>query len=132
MGWDKYKTGIHESSFRYASKYIMDLDDFEGYILPMMRMGKQKINKQTVFIVDEIGKFELYSKRFERAAERILNNQDYIVMAVVPLNTKNGFVQKVKRRKDSKLFTMTQNRNKMASYIQKCVCELIDAKTSNL
>ena len=134
--YNKYKTGMHSSSFRFVSKYIMDIVDFEQYILPMMREhknDKKNAHKQTVFVLDEIGKMELFSKRFERAAERILNNPEYIVMAIVPLKHKISFVEKVKRRKDSKLFTMTHsNRNSMVSYIGKCLFEIIDSRASTL
>lgn len=128
--FNKYKNGS-SSSLRYVGKYIVDVIGFEKYALPLLQKSKSQNDKQTIFIIDEIGKMELFSVEFEKCVERIVNDPSFIVIATVPSKHNIGFVEKLKRRKDTKLYTLTpNNRNIHTTYITKCVFQLIDARTS--
>ena len=129
--YDKYKMG--SSVFKHVSKYIMDVINFEKFTLPLLsvKSGSQN-HKQIVFIIDEIGKMELFSHQFQKYVESHINNSEIIVIATVPLKHSIPFVEKLKRRKDSKLYELTRNnRNASTMHITKCVFELIDSRAKN-
>merc|ERR1712129_442843 len=90
-----------KSAFRVCGKYVMDLEGFERFTLPLLRQNKHrnaKRQKQCVFVIDEIGKMELFSKRFAELVDRLLNARDILVIATVPSKHRIAFVERVKRR----------------------------------
>ena len=128
--YDKYKMG--SSTFKHVGKYIVDIAGFEKFVIPLLTQNK-KIQKNekiiNIYIIDEIGKMELFSKQFEKSVQRIIDNQLFIVIATVPNKHNLQFVEKLKKRQDSKLFTLTRNnRNLTTTYITKFVFDTIDAR----
>eukprot|EP01084_Bolivina_argentea_P116606 207156_1 len=95
----------------------------------MLQPSQTSNQKQKIFIIDEIGKMELFSKQFAKCVDSIINNPSFIVIATVPNKHNIGFVERLKRRHDSKLYTLTRNnRSSSTAHITKCVFELIDSK----
>ena len=67
--WDRYTQ--RKKAFRFCGKYVMDLEGFERFTLPLLRPTKHrnaKTKKQCVFIIDEIGKMELFSRRLKSSS----------------------------------------------------------------
>ena len=126
--YNKYK--MDKSSFRHVGKYVVDLNGFEKFVLPLFKVQGSK-DTVSIFVIDEIGKMELFSKQFENLVKQSMNNESMIVIATVPIKHIN-FVEKLKQRQDSKLFTLTRNnRNLTTTYITKYLFDLIDAKSNN-
>ena len=74
---------------------------------------------------------ELFSHEFQKSVEKIINDKSCIVIATLPLKGRINFVEKLKKRKDSKLYELTKNnRNSSTNFIIKCLFQLIDSKTN--
>ena len=104
--YNKYKMG-HSSSFRHVGKYIVDLDGFEKFVLPLFKIKKSNNNGYNKYFNRRIGKMELFSKQFQNAVKQIINDESLIVIATVPNKNNINFVEQLKKG-DSKLFTLTK------------------------
>ncbi|RNA31619.1 cancer-related nucleoside-triphosphatase -like protein [Brachionus plicatilis] len=100
----------HNASFPKVGRYSVDLNNFEKIALPILK----HIIPKTVYLVDEIGKMESYSKEFERLVSDMMlkiNTDNFILVATVP-NRSLSLSDKLKGHPLSKTFTVTfQNRN---------------------
>ena len=112
----------------------MDLRGFEKFTLPLLRKrGQQNAKngnpKQSIFIVDEIGKMEMFSKQFHSLVDALINDPDVIVIGTIPIKKNiHRFIEGLRQRKDSKVYTLTrENRDTSTVHITRCVFELIDA-----
>ena len=78
----------------------MQVDDFERFTLPVLDrvLSGQAGGKDTVFIFDEIGKMELFSKDFVARVRRLLESPDprLHVLGTVAINGP-GFISQSKR-----------------------------------
>ncbi len=97
-----------------VSKYGVNLEGLE-------KVGVEAIwkalDENDVIVIDEIGKMELFSQRFKEAVNAALNSEK-IVLATILLAS-NPYTDKIKRRKDVKLFYLTQeNREKVREEIK--------------
>mmetsp|Transcript_31643 Transcript_31643/g.51198 ORF Transcript_31643/g.51198 Transcript_31643/m.51198 type:complete len:269 (-) Transcript_31643:25-831(-) len=131
--YNKYTMG--QSTFHHVGKYIVDLEGFERFVLPLLQSKHNNggSNKQAIFVIDEIGKMELFSRPFQNYTQRLLDDPSVIVIATVPNKHNIAFVDRVKQRPDAKLFTLTQNnRDLTTKYITHCVFEIIDTKMSQI
>eukprot|EP01083_Nonionella_stella_P073506 198829_1 len=118
-----------QDNFGSVSKYIVDIDRFEAAAIPLLSVNNKKHSKQSIFIVDKIGKMELCSSKFEKCIANIINNGSCIVVATVDIKQGNAFVDKLKRRNDVILIEL--NRNNMQSVTKeviKNVSRLIEGK----
>lgn len=119
----------HILNKKYVGKYTVDVNGFEKFACKLIKPSSSPKHKINIFVVDEIGKMELFSKQFENSVKEIINNESLIVIATVPIKHNINFVENLKKRNDSKLFTLTRNnRNLTTTYITKYLFDLIDAK----
>ena len=90
-----------------VGKYSVCLASFEEVALPALRIGlsttehvrgdqvpqhgEQASLQQTpiLLVVDEIGKMELFSQKFEEEVRRLFDQPDVVVLATVPLQSKH-------------------------------------------
>ena len=89
-----------------VGKYKVDVAGFEKFL------GKVRFFEPGIglIIIDEIGKMECLSNRFNEILEQILDSEK-IVVATIALKA-GGFIGNLKKREDAKLFEMTKdNRN---------------------
>ncbi len=95
-----------------VGKYGVDLKDFERIAIP--EMGKDA----ELIIIDEIGKMELFSKKFK---EQLLNCiEKGNVIATITKKGGGIFVENIKNREDVELIELTKdNRNLMVDEILK-------------
>jgi nucleoside-triphosphatase len=79
-----------------------------------------------VLIIDEIGKMELFSKKFEKEVAKIFSSKNsYVVIAIVPIATDVPFVEKLKNRSDVELITLTRvNRKKTYTTLKNKILKL--------
>lgn len=81
-----------------VSKYHIDVEAIDRIIDKFM----QGYEKTDIFMVDEIGKMELYSERFKEMIKKILHSEKPVI-ATIALS-KDPFIDKIKRRDDSRVF----------------------------
>lgn len=91
-----------------VGKYGVDVAGFEKSVVPILDPEESDTE---LFIVDEIGKMECFSKEFV-AAIRLLFKSDQSVLATVALKGP-GLISEVKNYSNTRLFNLTRhNRDK--------------------
>ncbi len=96
-----------------VGKYGVDVAGFEKSVVPIL--DAEKTDTQ-LFVIDEIGKMECFSKKFAAAIRRLFKS-DKSVLATVALKG-TGLISEVKNYQDIKLFNLTrQNRDKTIAEI---------------
>jgi len=106
-----------------VGKYGVDVAGFEKSVVPIL--DAEKTDTQ-LFVIDEIGKMECFSKKFVTAIRHLFAS-DKSVLATVALKG-TGLISEVKNYQDIKLFNLTrQNREKTIdeilqalSFLKKC------------
>ena len=95
-----------------VGKYGVDVAGFELFLdaLNFDEAGAR------LFIVDEIGKMECFSRRFQALTRKIIDS-DRLLIATIAQHG-GGLVEEIKRRKDVRIYTLTaQNRDGMLEAI---------------
>jgi nucleoside-triphosphatase len=95
-----------------VSRYGVDISRFEDFLdfIPFSERGTE------IVIIDEIGKMECFSKKFERIVRKLLDSEKVLISTIA---LKGGnFIAEVKKRNDIKLFEMSPaNRDSLLSEI---------------
>lgn len=92
----KYKVG----------KYIVYVREFEDICMNLI----ESASEHTLLVIDEIGKMELFSERFETAIKNLLTNRsDLKVIATVPLKSPTNLIEQLKTCPKSQLFHITKS-----------------------
>ncbi len=98
---------LFETPYKVGSYYV-DVETFEKIVIPVL---EKALKEDKTVVIDEIGKMELFSKRFISVVEEIFEKKEKI-LATVPIKDIHPFVKKVKERKDVLLIEVTlSNRN---------------------
>jgi nucleoside-triphosphatase len=101
-----------KSSYR-VSKYGVILKDLEEIGVKEIEEG---LKGDFLIVVDEIGKMELFSEKFKEVILKALNLKNKI-LGTITLK-ENPFCDKIKQRKDTKVFYLTrENREKLKEEI---------------
>jgi nucleoside-triphosphatase len=85
-----------------VGRYGVDVPGFEKSVVPILDINR--IDAE-LFIIDEIGKMECFSKKFVTAVRQLFAS-DRLVLATVAKKGK-GFISEVKNYPDAKLFNLT-------------------------
>lgn len=104
-----------------VGQYVVQVKEFEQVALPALTLKKDKL---PVYIIDEIGKMELFSQNFVKSISEILAADGSTVLATIPIKRQNPirFVEDVRNRKDVKLFEISkENRNLLLEEIVKTI-----------
>lgn len=101
-----------------VGKYEVQLSSFERTALPTLRIPKstQTDSKSQVFIIDEIGKMELFSPTFVTMVKDILKNPKSTIIATIPIPKGRPipFVEEIRNHTQVQVFTITmENRDKL-------------------
>ncbi|XP_034007704.1 cancer-related nucleoside-triphosphatase isoform X1 [Trematomus bernacchii] len=112
-----------------VGQYVVDLPSFENVALPLFRnVGSAEGGSRKVFVIDEIGKMEIFSKPFIRAVRQTLDSSSCTVLGTIPIPKGKplGLVEEVRSRRDVKIFTVSkENRNTILqdilSTVQTCL-----------
>jgi nucleoside-triphosphatase len=94
-----------ETSYR-VSAYKVDVQRFEALALPAIEKAVKK--KEGVIVIDEIGKMELFSKRFVRLVETIVKEPGLTILATVPLKNVHPLVKAIKEADDAVVMQVTE------------------------
>ncbi|XP_011417944.3 cancer-related nucleoside-triphosphatase [Magallana gigas] len=101
-----------------VGKYEVQLNSFENTALPTLRIPKnaQTDSKSQVFIIDEIGKMELFSQTFVSMVRDVLKNPKSTIIATIPVPKGRPipFVEEIRNHTQVQVFTVTmENRDKL-------------------
>lgn len=95
-----------------VGKYKVDVKGFEDFLssLPILKPSTRLI------VIDEIGKMECYSDPFKNLLKEILDSERWVIATIALKGS--GMIEEIKKRKDVKLFEITQrNRNSLLADI---------------
>jgi nucleoside-triphosphatase len=86
-----------------VGRYKVDVSGFEDFLdgIPFFDTSS------AVIMIDEIGKMECLSDKFERILREVLNSEKWVIATIALKGS--GLIPEVKKRKDVKLFEITQN-----------------------
>uniref|UniRef100_A0A3B4CS53 AAA+ ATPase domain-containing protein n=2 Tax=Pygocentrus nattereri TaxID=42514 RepID=A0A3B4CS53_PYGNA len=108
-----------------VGQYVVDLSSFENLVLPLF----QNIGVGgSVFVIDEIGKMELFSQEFIRAVRQTLDSSTCSILGTIPVPKGKplGLVEEIRARKDVKVFMVTkENRDAVTDQIVSALKECL-------
>lgn len=119
----RINSSTNKTSVYKVGKYNVYIDEFEK-----MCMKYVESNDGSLLIIDEIGKMELLSKRFEGAIKNILKiDENLKVLATVPFKSTSSLIDQLKNRKENvKIFHITKsNRDNIYSEIYEALQDMI-------
>ena len=101
----------------YVGKYRVDVESFESIALPTLHtdssiteqsteLQSESERTNTLFVIDEIGKMELFSGKFVEAVRAVFQCPGVVVLATLPVARQKShwLVQELRHRPDCMLF----------------------------
>lgn len=113
-----------------VGQYVVDVPSFENLALPLFRStcSPAEGGGRKVFVIDEIGKMELFSQPFIRAVRQTLDGPHCSILGTIPVSRGKplALVEEVRSRSDVKVFVVSKdNRNAVlqdiVSALQECL-----------
>lgn len=86
-----------------VSRYSVSLHDLEEIGVKEI---EESIGKKCIIIIDEIGKMELFSKRFKKAVISALESENKVLGTI--MLKPDPFCDEIKNRNDTKTFILTK------------------------
>jgi len=86
-----------------VGRYKVDVSGFEDFLGGISFFDPSS----NMMMVDEIGKMECLSDKFEKILKKILDSEKWVIATIALKGS--GLIAGVKQRQDIKLFEMTQN-----------------------
>ncbi|XP_075223422.1 cancer-related nucleoside-triphosphatase isoform X2 [Lycorma delicatula] len=120
----------HNQFIHKVGNYVVDLPSFENIALPSLSIQDNK----SVMIIDEIGRMELFSKKFESRVKDVFKNQDVIILATIPNKGKPiTLVETLKKLPTAVLIEVDfQNRDILLDKISTSIKNTYDKINKNL
>ncbi|XP_062587267.1 cancer-related nucleoside-triphosphatase-like [Saccostrea cucullata] len=124
---DNENGSVSHKRSHLVGKYEVKVTSFESIALPTLRIPK---NIQTdtghsqIFIIDEIGKMELFSQTFVTMVRELLKKPNSVIIATIPIPKGKPipFVEEIRNHNQSQVFTVTmENRNHILDDIMSTV-----------
>ncbi|XP_056904384.1 cancer-related nucleoside-triphosphatase [Takifugu flavidus] len=94
-----------------VGRYVVDLPSFENLALPLFSsVGSANRGSKKVFVVDEVGKMELFSRSFISCVRRTLDEPSCTILGTVPAPRGKplALVAEVWNRTDVKVFIVSK------------------------
>nr|XP_009862484.1 cancer-related nucleoside-triphosphatase homolog [Ciona intestinalis] len=98
-----------------VGKYSVYTDEFEQQVLSELKKA-QTDDVKSIFVLDEIGKMELFSSKFKTEVMKVFESKGTVILGTIPVKKGSGilFVENIRRREDVKLFEVSfANRNRL-------------------
>jgi nucleoside-triphosphatase len=107
-----------------VGKYGVDIEGFDKNVVPVLDIEQTDAK---LFVIDEIGKMECFSKKFVAAVHRLFESDKPVLTTVAKKGS--GLISEVKNRPNVQLFNLTTaNREKTVAEILKKLSFLKRAK----
>ncbi|XP_063958967.1 cancer-related nucleoside-triphosphatase-like [Lytechinus pictus] len=106
-----------------VGQYTVNLPSFERLALPVLSPQRES---SPVYVIDEIGKMELFSQGFIQAVRRLLDQSDTTIFGTIPVPKGRplGLVEEVRGRADVQVFTISkENRDGIMDDILRAVTQ---------
>lgn len=98
-----------------VGQYVVDLTSLEQLALPVLRNAAASGRPgQSVCVIDEVGRMELFSQPFIQAVCQALSTPETVVLGTIPVPKGKplALVEEIRTRKDVTVFSVTkENRN---------------------
>lgn len=93
----------------YLSKYHMT--PLLNAVTCFLQVGSVDGGSRKVFVIDEIGKMELFSQSFIRSVRQTLDSSSCTILGTIPIPKGKplGLVEEVRSRRDVKVFSVSVN-----------------------
>lgn len=77
----------------------------------LLQVGAADGGSRKVFVIDEIGKMELFSQSFIRSVRQTLDSSSCTILGTIPIPKGKplGLVEEVRSRRDVRVFTVSAN-----------------------
>ena len=85
-----------------VGKYKVDVKGFEKFLVAIPFLERSTV----VIVIDEIGKMECLSDKFQELLGRLLDGEKWVIATIALKGT--GLIDQVKKRHDIKLFEITR------------------------
>ena len=96
-----------------VGKYGVDVDGFDKNVVPALDIEQTDVK---LFVIDEVGKMECFSKKFAAAVRRLFVSDKPVLATLAKKGT--GLISEVKNYPNTQLFTLTSaNREKVVAEI---------------
>ncbi|XP_024916837.1 cancer-related nucleoside-triphosphatase isoform X2 [Cynoglossus semilaevis] len=107
---------------------VVTMTGERGHLSRIRNVGLADGGNKKVFVIDEIGKMELFSQSFIRAVRQILDSSSCTVLGTIPIPKGKplGLVEEVRSSRDVRVFAVTkENRNALLQDIVGAVQECL-------
>jgi nucleoside-triphosphatase len=88
-----------------VGRYGVNVSEFERKVVPILDAGRENVD---LFVVDEIGKMECFSRKFVEAVGEVLSSEKMLLASVALKG--GGFIRAVKEGKGVRLFELRRER----------------------
>lgn len=103
-----------------VSKYYVNVQNFEKLIIPELMLA----NERKIILIDEIGKMELFSKKFKEKIIKIFQ-LERIIVATIPIS-KIEFIERLKSSPKVKIYEINfENRNQLVKILREEITNLL-------
>lgn len=104
-----------------VSKYGVDIDTIDRVGVTAV---KEAIKNSDFIVIDEIGRMELFSKKFQDIAIEALDSPKIVLGTITAKDT--ATTKKIKERQDTKIITLTrQNFTEIETYLERLISKNI-------
>ncbi|XP_072031593.1 cancer-related nucleoside-triphosphatase homolog isoform X2 [Amphiura filiformis] len=107
-----------------VGQYAVNLRSFEQLALPRVEPKSGSRGTLPVYVIDEVGKMELFSQGFVQSVRRLLNQPYSTVLGTIPVPKGKtlGLVEEIRSRRDVKVYNLTKDlRNQLVSEVVEAV-----------
>ncbi len=112
------------TSKHLVGSYGVNVKRFEDVVLPLLEKARKE-DRGKVIIIDEIGKMELFSKRFRDLVREIVYDPKTTVVATIPIRDVHPLVREIRRLPGAVLIELTKsNREGMEEEILKLLINI--------
>ncbi len=106
-----------------VSRYFVDINNLE-LVIPEILQFKEG----DLLYLDEIGQMELYSEKFKKATNLILNSPNICLVTLSKIYS-DDFIENIKKRKDIILIELTENNRELnQKFVEDLIGKIIKAK----
>lgn len=90
-----------------VGKYTVDVSSFELSVLPLL--ARPTSDQPQIYVIDEIGKMELFSDRFKRKVRDLFDDSNSMIFGTMPMKRGNGiqFIEGLRTRANVKVFEVS-------------------------
>lgn len=103
------------------SRYWIDVEAIDRVGVTAIR---EAIKHSDFIVIDEIGRMELFSKKFQDVAMEALDSPKLVLGTITAKDT--VITKKIKERQDTKIITLTrQNFNEIETYLERLISKIL-------